>query len=82
MTLMVLFAIEILAVLTQLQEYFKVDNRDAAFFQVIFIVAYMLLAPLFGYLGDRYNRKILMIVGIGKSEFYAGIGDCIWLYHW
>jgi len=24
----------------------------------------MLLAPVFGYLGDRYNRKLLMIAGL------------------
>jgi len=51
-------------VLTELQTYFQADNQDAAYFQFVFIVAYMLLAPLFGYLADRYNRKILMIIGI------------------
>lgn len=25
----------------------------------------MFLAPVFGYLGDRYNRKLIMCVGIG-----------------
>lgn len=30
----------------------------------VFICSYMFLAPCFGYLGDRYNRKYLMSVGI------------------
>lgn len=32
--------------------------------QTAFIVTYLLFAPLCGYLGDRYNRKIIMFVGI------------------
>ena len=36
---------------------------DLALFPV-FICSYMFLAPVFGYLGDRYNRKIIMSVGI------------------
>ena len=42
-------------------------NAAVGVFQTAFIVAYMLLAPLFGYLGDRYNRKLLMTVGIGNG---------------
>lgn len=30
----------------------------------VFICSYMVLAPVFGYLGDRYNRRIIMSVGI------------------
>ncbi|XP_025775844.1 protein spinster homolog 1 [Puma concolor] len=30
----------------------------------VFISSYMVLAPVFGYLGDRYNRKYLMCGGI------------------
>jgi len=32
--------------------------------QTAFIVSYMLLSPLFGYLGDRYTRKYIITVGI------------------
>lgn len=34
----------------------------------VFICSFLLLAPLFGYLGDRYNRKYIMIGGL-----------CVWL---
>lgn len=30
----------------------------------VFICSFLLLAPLFGYLGDRYNRKYIMIAGL------------------
>uniref|UniRef100_A0A3P8SCE8 Protein spinster homolog 1 n=1 Tax=Amphiprion percula TaxID=161767 RepID=A0A3P8SCE8_AMPPE len=33
-------------------------------FSVVFICSYMFLAPFFGYLGDRYNRKFIMSFGI------------------
>uniref|UniRef100_A0A674PPR0 SPNS lysolipid transporter 3, sphingosine-1-phosphate (putative) n=1 Tax=Takifugu rubripes TaxID=31033 RepID=A0A674PPR0_TAKRU len=31
---------------------------------LIFICSFLLLAPVFGYLGDRYNRKYIMIAGL------------------
>lgn len=34
----------------------------------VFICSFLLMAPLFGYLGDRYNRKYIMIGGL-----------CVWL---
>ena len=34
------------------------------FSPTVFISSYMVLAPVFGYLGDRYNRKYLMCGGI------------------
>lgn len=30
----------------------------------VFICSFLLLAPVFGYLGDRYNRKYIMIAGV------------------
>ncbi|CDW60902.1 protein spinster 1 [Trichuris trichiura] len=32
--------------------------------QTVFITFYMVFAPIFGYLGDRYSRKIIMICGV------------------
>ena len=32
--------------------------------QTAFIICYFLSAPLFGYLGDRYSRKWLMVLGM------------------
>lgn len=30
----------------------------------VFICSFMFLAPIFGYLGDRYDRKLIMIAGL------------------
>ncbi|XP_067864049.1 protein spinster homolog 1-like [Heptranchias perlo] len=54
----------IAGVLNDIQSYFKISNSSAGLLQTVFICSYMVLAPLFGYLGDRYNRKILMCIGI------------------
>lgn len=35
----------------------------------------MIFAPLFGYLGDRYNRKIIMSVGIFLWSLTTFIGS-------
>jgi len=32
--------------------------------QTAFILSYMIFAPLFGYLGDRYSRKLIMSGGV------------------
>ena len=53
-----------LGVLLSIQVYFGVDNASAGLLQTVFIVSYMLVAPIFGYLGDRYNRKVLMLIGM------------------
>lgn len=36
----------------------------AGLLQTVFIISYMLIAPVFGYLGDRYNRKIIIAFGM------------------
>ncbi|CAF98541.1 unnamed protein product, partial [Tetraodon nigroviridis] len=54
----------IAGVLPNIQEYFLISDATAALLQTVFICSFLLLAPLFGYLGDRYNRKYLMIVGL------------------
>lgn len=35
---------------------FAASDAMAGILQTAFIVSYMLFAPLFGYLGDRYSR--------------------------
>lgn len=45
-------------------------SLNQLFLLAVFICSYMVLAPIFGYLGDRYNRKYLMCVGI---SFWSGV---------
>eukprot|EP00057_Strongylocentrotus_purpuratus_P001924 XP_003723489.1 PREDICTED: protein spinster homolog 1 isoform X1 [Strongylocentrotus purpuratus] len=75
MTVMVLFCVNLLnysdrytiaANLPAIQKYFLIeDNNSAAgLLQTIFIVGYMVTSPIFGYLGDRYSRKLIVAFGI------------------
>ena len=52
--------------LNDIQKYFGIQNNNSAagLLQTVFICSYMVLAPVFGYLGDRYRRKYLMAAGI------------------
>uniref|UniRef100_A0AAR2LGB2 Protein spinster homolog 1 n=1 Tax=Pygocentrus nattereri TaxID=42514 RepID=A0AAR2LGB2_PYGNA len=52
-------------VLPDIEHFFNISDGKSGLLQTVFICSYMILAPLFGYLGDRYNRKMIMCVGIG-----------------
>ncbi|KOC63820.1 Protein spinster [Habropoda laboriosa] len=54
----------IAGVLTDIKNDFNMRNDQSGLLQTAFILSYMVFAPLFGYLGDRYNRKILMSCGV------------------
>ncbi|XP_006136125.2 protein spinster homolog 3 isoform X1 [Pelodiscus sinensis] len=51
-------------VLLDIKTYFKISDGWAGFLHTVFIFGFLLSAPFFGYLGDRYNRKIILSVGI------------------
>ena len=51
-------------VLQKIQRYFDINHGLAGLLQTVFIVFYMIFAPIFGYLGDRYSRKFIMIFGL------------------
>uniref|UniRef100_A0A8B9JQR8 Protein spinster homolog 1 n=1 Tax=Astyanax mexicanus TaxID=7994 RepID=A0A8B9JQR8_ASTMX len=51
-------------VLPDIEHFFSISDGKSGLLQTVFICSYMLLAPLFGYLGDRYNRKMIMCFGI------------------
>lgn len=61
-----LFAALSSGLLDDIQKYFHIeDNNSAAgLLQTVFICSYMVLAPIFGYMGDRYKRKYIMAAGI------------------
>ncbi|XP_026059414.1 protein spinster homolog 1-like [Carassius auratus] len=71
-------------VLPDIEKFFSMSDGKSGLLQTVFICSYMILAPVFGYLGDRYNRKYIMCVGIffwslvtlassfiGKENFWA-----------
>ncbi|CAG9540753.1 unnamed protein product [Cercopithifilaria johnstoni] len=51
-------------VLTQVQTFFSIDDTGTGLLQTVFIIFYIAVAPLCGFLGDRYHRKWIMIIGI------------------
>ncbi|PIO70736.1 transporter, major facilitator family protein [Teladorsagia circumcincta] len=54
----------IAGLLGRLQDYFLLNDKEAGMLQTIFIVFYMLFAPICGYFGDRYSRKLIIITGL------------------
>uniref|UniRef100_A0A8C4ZZ97 SPNS lysolipid transporter 3, sphingosine-1-phosphate (putative) n=1 Tax=Gadus morhua TaxID=8049 RepID=A0A8C4ZZ97_GADMO len=54
----------IAGVLLNIQKFFDINDSTSGLLQTVFIFSFILLAPLFGYLGDRYNRKWIMIGGL------------------
>ena len=53
------------SVVVDIDKEFSVnDEKKLALVQTAFIIAYMIFSPLFGYLGDRFNRRILMAIGL------------------
>lgn len=50
--------------LKQIKDDFDIGYDKSGLLQTAFILSYMVFAPLFGYLGDRYNRKFIMSGGV------------------
>uniref|UniRef100_A0A6I8NJL8 Major facilitator superfamily (MFS) profile domain-containing protein n=1 Tax=Ornithorhynchus anatinus TaxID=9258 RepID=A0A6I8NJL8_ORNAN len=51
-------------VLLDIQKYFRISDKNAGSLQTVFICSLLVAAPLFGFLGDRYNRKRILSCGI------------------
>ncbi|XP_061460744.1 protein spinster homolog 3-like isoform X2 [Rhineura floridana] len=51
-------------VLIDIQKYFTLRDSSAGLLHTVFVLCFLLAAPGFGYLGDRYNRKIILGAGI------------------
>ena len=47
-----------------MQEFYSIGNTEGGLLQTSFIVSYMIMAPVFGYLGDRYSRKLIIAFGV------------------
>lgn len=53
-----------LGILDDVKKHFNIGDDLGGLLQTAFVLSYMLFAPLFGYLGDRYNRKFIMAFGV------------------
>ena len=69
------------AVAPEIQKDFHADDATTGLLQTAFLASYMLIAPLFGWLGDRYRRWPLIGIGVilwslasGASGLAAELG--------
>uniref|UniRef100_A0A8C9X668 SPNS lysolipid transporter 2, sphingosine-1-phosphate n=1 Tax=Sander lucioperca TaxID=283035 RepID=A0A8C9X668_SANLU len=51
-------------VLLDIQRHYGVSDSGIGLLQTVFICSFMVAAPIFGYLGDRFNRKVILSCGI------------------
>ncbi|XP_072949166.1 protein spinster isoform X1 [Epargyreus clarus] len=65
------------SVLTEVKCEFDIGNDSAGFLQTVFVVAYMVFAPIFGYLGDRYSRRKIMAFGVALWSLTTLFGSLI-----
>ena len=53
----------------------NLDDTEGGFLQTSFIIAFMLLSPIFGYFGDRYKRKYLIAFGLTLWSIFVLVGS-------
>ncbi|XP_050682138.1 protein spinster isoform X3 [Leptidea sinapis] len=67
----------IAGVLDDVKKEFEIGDDLAGLLQTVFVVAYMVFAPIFGYLGDRYSRRTIMAFGVALWCLTTFIGSYI-----
>lgn len=68
--------------LTEIKQDLDIRNDLLGLLQTAFILSYMVFAPLFGYLGDRYNRKVIMSCGVFLWCLTTFIGSYMNVFKW
>ncbi|KAK4300031.1 hypothetical protein Pmani_027733 [Petrolisthes manimaculis] len=53
-----------IGILYDIKKCFDINDSKAGLLQTAFILVYMVMAPIFGYLGDRFSRKLFLTIGI------------------
>ncbi|XP_067010807.1 protein spinster isoform X3 [Anabrus simplex] len=72
----------IAGILPEIQQYFGVGDDLGGLLQTAFVLSYMVFAPLFGYLGDRYSRKAIMAFGVFLWSLTTLLGSFMQTYGW
>jgi len=65
----------IAGILNPIKGEFGANNAMMGLLQTAFILSYMIFAPLFGYLGDRYSRRNIMAFGVFLWSVFTLIGS-------
>ncbi|GLG99394.1 Protein spinster [Gryllus bimaculatus] len=71
----------IAAVLEQVKKYYGANNSSAGLLQTAFVFSYMIFAPAFGYLGDRYSRRWIMAGGVFMWSLTTLVGSYMENFH-
>lgn len=58
------------------------SDQSLGLLQTAFVLCYMIFAPVFGYLGDRYNRSWIMGIGIMLWCFSTLMGSFMQNFWW
>jgi len=64
-----------LGILSDIQKQFIIGDDKGGLLQTAFVISYMICAPIFGYLGDRYNRKLIMAFGVFLWSLTTFVGS-------
>uniref|UniRef100_A0A2Y9D1M0 Major facilitator superfamily (MFS) profile domain-containing protein n=1 Tax=Anopheles dirus TaxID=7168 RepID=A0A2Y9D1M0_9DIPT len=72
----------IAGVLTEIQDHFHIGDDEGGLLQTAFVLSYMICAPLFGYLGDRYSRKWIMVLGVSLWSTTTLLGSYMNHFGW
>lgn len=71
----------IAGVLSDIEKYFEIDTTLSGLLQTSFITSYMVFAPLFGFLGDRYSRKWIIVFGVSFWSATTLISSFVQQHH-
>ncbi|XP_053663898.1 protein spinster [Anopheles marshallii] len=72
----------IAGVLTEIQDHFNIGDDEGGLLQTAFVLSYMIFAPVFGYLGDRYSRKWIMVLGVSLWSTTTLLGSYMNQFGW
>ena len=59
-------------VVPNIQEAFGASDTQVGWLPTAFLLSYMIAAPIFGWLADRYNRWLLVGIGVGLWSLASG----------
>ncbi|CAH0563338.1 unnamed protein product [Brassicogethes aeneus] len=69
-------------ILKDIQDSYHIQNGKAGLLQTAFILSYMIFAPIFGYLGDRYSRRWIMAAGVFLWSMTTLCGSYMGNFYW
>lgn len=68
--------------LKDIQDQFQIGDDEGGLLQTAFVLSYMICAPIFGYLGDRYSRKWIMALGVLLWSTTTLLGSFMTSFGW